>query len=102
LCMLTIGAGGILAELLADTATLLLPSSRSEVLQAIQSLNVATLLNGYRGKPAANLDSIVDAVAAIAQYALQNHEQLEELDINPLMAGSKQSVAVDALVRLRS
>ena len=102
LCMLTIGAGGIFAELLADTATLLLPSSRSEVQQAIQSLKVANLLNGYRGKPAANLDSVVDAVTAIAQYAIQNHEQLEELDINPLMVGCKQSVVVDALIRLRS
>ena len=63
---------------------------------------MANLLNGYRGKPAANLDSVVDAVTAIAQYAIQNHEQLEELDINPLMVGSKQSVAVDALIRLRS
>ncbi|MGI9307775.1 MAG: acetate--CoA ligase family protein, partial [Gammaproteobacteria bacterium] len=101
-CMLTIGAGGILAELLDDTVQLLLPATRDEILIALQSLKVASLLNGYRGKPAADIDQLLDAIFAVGNYAIQNHDTLKELDINPLMAGAQQSIAADALIALRS
>ena len=102
LCLLTIGAGGILAELLSDTQTLLLPTSRQDIVEAIELLKISALLRGYRGKPAADMHSLVGAIEAIVAYATENYQTLEELDINPLMVGSKQSIAVDALIRLRS
>jgi len=101
LCLLTIGAGGILAELLTDTSSVLLPASRDALLSALQSLKVSKLLHGYRGKPAADIDHLVDAIYAVGNYAIQNHETLEELDINPLMVGTEQSIAADALITLR-
>ena len=102
LCLLTLGAGGILAELLSDTAHLLLPTNRIEIEQAIQSLKLAKLLNGYRGKPAANLECVIDAVEAVCEYVKCEASNVQELDINPLIVGATQSVAVDALIRLRS
>ena len=98
---LTIGAGGILTELLADTATLLIPASEQEVREALASLRVSTLLKGYRGKPAADLDAIVAAVMAVQRFVEAHADRLDELDINPLIATPERAVAADALIRLR-
>ena len=99
LMLLTIGAGGVLAELMSDTASLCLPASREQIQQAVSKLKIATLLNGYRGKPAANQEAMLDAIEAVARYASAQAGSLIELDINPLMVGTQASVAADALIR---
>ncbi len=100
--MLTIGAGGVLAELLGDTASLLLPSGRGEIDDALSSLRIERLLSGWRGKPAANREALIGAIEAIAAYAEAHADQLLELDVNPLIARSGDAIAVDALIRLRN
>ncbi len=97
---LTIGAGGILVELLADSVTLLLPSTRADIEDALRSLRCFVLLDGYRGQPQAKLDQVIDAIEAIADYAEKHAAQLLELDVNPLIACEDAVWGVDALVRL--
>ncbi|MEC8120683.1 MAG: acetate--CoA ligase family protein, partial [Pseudomonadota bacterium] len=63
---LTVGSGGVTAELLGDVATLVLPVGRDEIRAAIDGLRLAPLLNGYRGRAAADLEAAVDAIAAMA------------------------------------
>jgi acyl-CoA synthetase (NDP forming) len=100
---LTIGAGGILVELLEDSAILTLPTTKEEVLAAISRLKIAKLLNGYRGGPKGDVEALASAVASVADYVVSNAAMLEELDINPLMVLGEGSgvVAADALVRRR-
>lgn len=97
--VLTIGAGGILTEILKDTASVLVPSSRSQIASAIQTLKIAPLLSGYRGKPAADLDAILDTVDAVQSYVLENAATLSEVEINPLLCTPARAVAADALIR---
>lgn len=97
---LVVGAGGVLVELVADAATLLLPVTRAEVAEAIGGLKVARLLSGFRGRPAADMERVIDAVMAIAAYALAERDRLVELDVNPLLVTATEAVAADALVRL--
>jgi acyl-CoA synthetase (NDP forming) len=99
LMALTIGAGGVLAELLADTATLILPVTAGEIGDALDRLKVARWLAGWRGAPAADRDAVIAAIAAIADYA-GAEPRLVELDVNPLIATPTGAVAVDALIRL--
>ncbi len=99
LFLLTIGAGGILTEILADTASILLPSNRDEISAAIQSLKIHQILAGYRNQDAANLEAIIDAIEAVAAYIEANYTSVQELDINPLVAGKNTATAVDALIR---
>lgn len=96
--VLVIGAGGILVELMKDAETLLLPATRGEVEAALRRLRAFPLLDGFRGRPRAPLDKVVDAVMAIADYAGANRDRLGELDVNPLMVGEGGAVAVDALI----
>ena len=97
---LTLGAGGILVELLADTVTLLLPATREDIAGALRGLRCFALLDGYRGRPKADLHRLVDAIEAVAAYAQANADRLLELDVNPLIVTAEGAVAVDALIRL--
>jgi acetate---CoA ligase (ADP-forming) len=98
--VLVVGAGGILVEMVQDAASLLLPTDRTDVERAIRSLKVAKLLAGYRGKPAADIDAVADAVMAVAGFAEAHRDRLVELDVNPLLVLPKGQgvVAVDALI----
>ena len=100
---LTVGAGGILVELLEDSVVLPLPVTKAEVLERISRLKVRKLIEGYRGGTASNLEIVADAVLSAAEYVVTNAAHLEELDINPLMvlAESRGVVAADALIRRR-
>jgi acetate---CoA ligase (ADP-forming) len=98
---LVIGAGGILAELLDDTATLLLPTDRGEIERALQSLKVWKLVEGYRGKTGNPL-AVIEAVEAVARFAEAYDGQIEELDVNPLLVLPDSAVAVDAFLRMRT
>ena len=95
---LVLGAGGIFVEILQDAQSLLLPTNKSEVRQALASLKCAPIHTGYRGQAAADMDAIIDAVMAVLDYSQQN--PVYELDINPLLAQSHGAVAVDALIQL--
>ena len=101
--LLTIGSGGTLVELLADSVTLLLPVTEGEVRDALAKLRCAPLLEGYRGREAADVDAAVEAILAIARFAAEHRSRLEELDVNPLGVGPRGhgAVALDALIRTR-
>ena len=97
---LVIGAGGVLVELLKDSRSLLLPTTEGAIRNALLSLRSAALLQGFRGRAPADLEALVAAIRAVADYACENAGQLLELDVNPLLVGAHGTTAVDALIRL--
>jgi acyl-CoA synthetase (NDP forming) len=100
--VLVIGAGGVLTELLRDSATLLPPFTGESIEAALRRLKVSKLLAGFRGKPAADVPALVSTVLACTRYAEANLNSLLELDINPVIVrpAGLGAVAVDALIRL--
>ncbi|MBI1386092.1 MAG: CoA-binding protein [Rhizobiales bacterium] len=99
---MTIGSGGVLVELIGDSVTLLLPSSPTDIADAIAGLRASRLLGGFRGRPTADLMAIAREIAGIAQFARQNAERLAEIEINPLFVHADRVCAVDALIHLRA
>jgi hypothetical protein len=85
---LVIGAGGILVELLKDSAACCCrpPTAPSATPCWPAQRRVAAR---FRGRPAADLDALVAAIRAVADYACENASQLLELDVNPLMVGAR-------------
>ena len=99
--VLMFGLGGVLVEVLRDVSLRALPVSRNEARAMVDGLRSRQLLAGVRGQPAADIDSIVDALMALASFAEQAGDTLESAEINPLIARSAADggcVAVDALV----
>lgn len=97
--VLTIGAGGVLTELMDDSASLLLPAGDDAVRHALGKLKVARLLHGYRGKPAADMPAVMAAIRAVQDYVLANASTVEEVEVNPLLCTPTRAVAADALIR---
>lgn len=97
---LTIGAGGVLVELVRDSVTLLLPATRDQIEESLRGLRVWPLLAGFRGA-GADVPALLDAITAIVEYA-HGEDRLVELDVNPLLALQNSTVAVDVLVRKTS
>lgn len=94
--LITLGAGGIYTELWQDTICLLAPVTSAEVLLALQKLRIAPLLNGFRGKPAANVNALVELIQKLIDVALKN--ELVEIELNPVLVTPKSAIAVDALM----
>jgi len=95
---LTLGMGGVTAEVLADTVTLVLPVTEAQVLEAAQGLRLWPLLDGYRGRPRADMQAVVAMAVRLAALMLAD-ESLEEIEINPVLVRESGAVAVDALIR---
>nr|WP_316656942.1 acetate--CoA ligase family protein [uncultured Gellertiella sp.] len=102
--VLTVGAGGILVELIEDAALLTLPTTDAEIRAAISGLKISKLLTGYRGQAKGDIEALVRTVAAAAAFVTANAERLEELDINPVMVlpEGQGAVAADALIRRKT
>ena len=95
---LTLGMGGVTAEVLADTVTLVLPATKDQVLDAMRGLRLWPLLDGYRGRPKADMAAVADIALRLGARMLDD-DSLEEIEINPILARQQGAVAVDALIR---
>ncbi len=97
---LIIGMGGVMAEVFRSSRVLLLPTNEKEIRRAIDSLQFAPTLKGWRGQPAADLDAVVEIVLKVQNLAFAYGDTLHELDINPVIAGSNGACAVDGMIWL--
>jgi acetate---CoA ligase (ADP-forming) len=100
--VLVLGAGGVLTEMLADSVTLLPPFTRESLKTALDGLKVAKLLKGFRGKPAGDVDALVDIALGVARYAAEHLSTVVEIDVNPVIVrpAGLGALAVDVLIRL--
>ncbi len=97
---LTLGMGGVTAEVLADTVTLVLPADEAQVVEEMRRLRLWPLLDGYRGRPKADMAAVAQIAARLGRLMLDD-DSLEEIEINPVMVRETGAVAVDALIRRR-
>jgi acetyl-CoA synthetase len=94
--MITLGAGGVLTELWRDTQCLLAPVSKDDIRSALRQLRIAPILNGYRGKPSADIEALVNVVIALQQAVVGS--SVVEVELNPVLATTTSAIAVDALL----
>lgn len=101
--VLVLGAGGVYTEMLSDSVTLLPPWTHASVESALRRLTAAKLLEGYRGRPAADVAALVGAVLGVARFASSHVDSLVELDVNPVIVrpAGLGAFAVDTMIRLK-
>jgi len=80
----------------------MLPATRDDIEAALRGLKLFPLLEGYRGRPKADVQAAIDAISGIAAFVQQNAGEIEELDINPLIVCTEGKGAwiADALLVL--
>ncbi|GLF97318.1 acetate--CoA ligase family protein [Streptomyces yaizuensis] len=95
----TIGLGGVLVEVLQDTAVRVPPFGEGEARAMLDELRGRALFDGVRGGPPLDVDALVEVVLRVQRMALELGDDLAELDINPLVVleRGQGAVALDAL-----
>lgn len=98
--VLTVGLGGVLTELYQDTSHRLLPVDEDIALQMLRELKAYALLDGYRGKPRADVAAACHSIVAVGNALLAAPAHVAEIEVNPLLIREAgQGVAVlDALI----
>jgi acyl-CoA synthetase (NDP forming) len=98
--VVTIGLGGIFAELFSDTAVLVPPFGRGDAHRALASLRSREVFAGLRGKRPVDREALVSAICAFGAFVETYGDQLVEVDVNPLIVGGERVpiAAVDALI----
>ena len=95
---LVLGSGGTLVELVGDVVTLLLPTSPDNIARAVQTLRVGRLLDGFRGRPQADIQNIASEIHRLCVSYLKDYANVSEIEINPLFVYANKVCAVDALI----
>src|ERR1700728_1575508 len=100
--VLAVGLGGVFVEILQDVALRVLPVTTVEVRRMLAELNGASMLEGQRGVPAANIDAVAQVIARIGDAAVALGPALEALDVNPLWVRGSNVEALDGLAVARA
>ncbi|MBI2152176.1 MAG: acetate--CoA ligase family protein [Candidatus Rokubacteria bacterium] len=94
-----VGLGGIFVEVLEDVAFRAVPLTHADAEEMLGELRGARILEGVRGRPPADVPSVIEVLLAISRLADERAHEVAELDINPLLVlpAGRGAVAVDAL-----
>ena len=96
--LIVVGLGGVLVELLADTAVELAPVDAGQARRMLESLKGYKLLTGYRGSAPVDLDRLAGIVSAVSRLAADLADTIAEIDVNPVICSAERIVAVDGLI----
>ena len=79
------GLGGIFTELLRDVSLRVPPITRYDAEDMVKEIKGYRVLQGFRGKPKADLESIIDVLLKVSRLSIDLRESIKEMDINPLI-----------------
>lgn len=98
------GLGGVTVELLKDVATRLAPVDTAGAIEMIRSIRSFPLLDGYRGRPVADVTALAGAIVQLSQFAAANADVLTSIEINPLLVRERGMgvLALDAVIETRT
>ncbi len=96
---MTLASGGVFIELIADAVTLLLPTSKQEILMALDELKISKLLDGFRGKPVVDRQTLAAEILKLAEFMTARVDEIAEVEINPLFVLEDGVCAVDVLMQ---
>ncbi len=95
------GLGGIFVEVLKDVSFRIIPLGRKDALEMIEEIKGYPLLQGYRGKESVDIPALTEIILKISRV-MEEHPEIKELEINPIIAYKKGALAVDARIILES
>jgi acyl-CoA synthetase (NDP forming) len=98
--LVAFGPGGIYAELIGSARVALAPLGDVDAEELITTGKAGRLVAGWRGAPPADRAALADLVHRLGRL-VDDHAEVVELDLNPVIARADGCVAVDARIRLR-
>ncbi|MEM3760184.1 MAG: acetate--CoA ligase family protein [Candidatus Bathyarchaeia archaeon] len=96
---LMFGLGGIFVEVLKDVTFRVAPINEDEAREMITEVRAYPLLKGYRNTPPADIEAIIKILLNTSKLVIE-HEEIKEVDLNPIMVYEKGAKTVDARIIL--
>lgn len=96
---LMFGLGGIFVEILKDVTFRIAPLTKDEAKEMIKEIRGYPLLKGYRGKPPADEEAIIDIILKVSKLVM-DYQQISQLDLNPIFVYEKGAKVIDARIIL--
>jgi acyl-CoA synthetase (NDP forming) len=93
-----VGVGGVFVEVMNDVSFRVAPVDRTEARRMIDELQSRRLLDGFRGRGPADIDSLALAVSRLSWFGVQHADRLESVEVNPMLVSGSGVVGLDALV----
>ena len=93
------GLGGIFIEILKDVTFRVCPVTRADIEEMLTEIQGIKMLQGYRGQPRSDVNSIIDIILQISRMAL-DYPVIKGIDLNPILVYEKGALVVDAKVFL--
>jgi acyl-CoA synthetase (NDP forming) len=97
--VLMFGLGGVLVEILKDVSFRIVPLTQRDAKEMIREIKGYPLLEGYRGQDPVDVSNLEEVILKVSSF-VEQHPEVEELDLNPIFAYSDSAIAVDARVIL--
>ena len=94
------GMGGVFAEVYDDVAFRVAPLDEIDASELINSIEGSKILKGLRGKPPVDIHCIIKILLSVSDI-LTEHRKIKQLDLNPVIAYSDFSCAVDSRIILK-
>jgi len=99
--IILLGMGGTTAEIYRDVSLRMAPLSPFDIASMIKCLKARELLEGYRGSDPINLDELVRTLQTFSTFVMDLQDEIESIDLNPVMCSSTRCVVADARIMLR-
>jgi acyl-CoA synthetase (NDP forming) len=96
--LIVAGFGGILVELLKDSAVELAPINQDEARRMLSKLKGYALLTGFRGSAPVDLTRLADIIVRLSEFVSDQKDTVAEVDVNPVICAERSMLAVDALI----
>ena len=96
--LIVVGLGGVLVEVLKDSALSPAPVTPLEARGMLERLKGFRLLEGFRGTAAVDIGRLAEIISQVSRFAADHTDRVAELDINPLICAGDRITAVDALI----
>jgi hypothetical protein len=96
--LIVAGLGGVLVELLKDTALELAPITKTEAQAMLGRLKGQAMLKGFRGAQPVDQPQLAEVIVRLAEFLDDQQSLIAELDVNPLICSGSRILAVDALI----
>ncbi len=91
------GLGGVMVEVLKDVSFGITPISENEAKEMVKRIKSFQLLKEFRGRPAVNLEKVIEIIINTSKLALENKE-VRSIDFNPVIANNKKALVVDTSI----
>jgi acyl-CoA synthetase (NDP forming) len=99
--VILLGMGGTGVEIYKDAVLRMAPLQERDVSSMVKNLKAHPLLEGYRGSEPVDLNGLTHMMLAFSNLVMDLEEEIESMDLNPVMCSSKSCIIADARIMLQ-